>query len=237
MPPEHFDWSDGQQPQVGPSAAGAAPAGLAEAAPRSAGSPVPALVVRTRRADQTLHAGATYSIGRDPAADIVVLDSRVSWRHGQVRAEGNGWLLEDAGSTNGTFVGLQRVDRVSIVSETLVRLGNPEDGPILRFIPETPAAAQPGPGLPAAAQPQAQPPFGGPDGPQAPQAQPPFGDLAPQPPAAPPAVAPAAAQAAFAPPVAQPPAAQPPVAQPFRPAQPAGGDDARWPGVAADPPS
>ena len=97
MPPEHFDWSDGQQPQAGPSAAGVAPAGLAEAAPSSA---VPALVVRTRRSDHTLHGGATYTIGRDPAADIVVLDSRVSWRHGQVRVDGNGWLLEDAGSTN-----------------------------------------------------------------------------------------------------------------------------------------
>src|SRR5579863_3375779 len=169
MPPEHFDWSDGQQPQAGPSAAGVAPAGLAEAAPRSG---VPALVVRTRRSDHTLHGGATYIIGRDPAADIVVLDSRVSWRHGQVRVEGNGWLLEDVGSTNGTFVGLQRVDRVPIVNETLVRLGNPEDGPILRFLMEAPAAAPPGSGPPAAPQPQPQPPFGGPARPQPPQPQP-----------------------------------------------------------------
>src|SRR5579863_1632716 len=186
MPPEHFDWSDGQQPQAGPSAAGAAPAGLAEAAPRSAGSAVPTLVVRTRRSDHTLHGGTTYTIGRDPTADIVVLDSRVSWRHGQVRVEGNGWLLEDVGSTNGTFVGLQRLDRVPIVTETLVRLGNPEDGPILRFFFETPAAAEPGPGLPAAPQPQAQPSSGGPARPQPaapqPQAQPSSGGPArPQP--------------------------------------------------------
>jgi ABC transport system ATP-binding/permease protein len=180
MPPEHFDWSDGQQPQVGPSAAGVAPAGLAEAAPRSAGSGVPALVVRTRRSDHTLHGGATYTIGRDPAADIVVLDSRVSWRHGQVRVEGNGWLLEDVGSTNGTFVGLQRVDRVPIVNETLVRLGNPEDGPILRFLMEAPAAAQPAPSPPPAPQPQpqAQPPAA-----QPPLAQPPAEPFRPAEPA------------------------------------------------------
>ena len=187
---------------------------------------MPALVVRTRRADQTLHGGATYTIGRDPAADIVVLDSRVSWRHGQVRVEGNGWLLEDLRSTNGTFVGLQRVDRVPIVNETLVRLGNPEDGPILRFVLEAPAAAQPAPGLPAAPQPQ-------------PQAQPPFGDAArPQPPVAPPAFPPPAAQAPFAPPAAQPPLAQPfSPAEPSRPAQPADEDKKLWPGVAVDPPS
>src|SRR5579863_8487150 len=188
MPPEHFDWSDGQQPQAGPSAAGAAPAGLAEAASRSGGSAVPALVVRTRRSDHTLHGGSTYTIGRDPSADIVVLDSRVSWRHGQVRVEGHGWLLEDTGSTNGTFVGLQRVDRVPIVNEILVRLGNPEDGPILRFVLEAP---QPAPGVPPGPPPQAQPPFGGPAAPQPqfggsaapqPQAQPPFGGpAAPQP--------------------------------------------------------
>jgi ABC transport system ATP-binding/permease protein len=161
MPPEHFDWSDRQPPQAGPSPAGLAPAGLAEAALRPAGpasgSAVPTLVVRTRRSDHTLHGGTTYSIGRDPASDIVVLDSRVSWRHGLVRVEGDGWLLEDVGSTNGTFVGLQRVDRVPIVHESVVRLGNPEDGPILSFMLEAPAAAQPGPGLPVAPQPQPQP--------------------------------------------------------------------------------
>ena len=225
MPPEHFDWSDGQQPQAGPSAAGVAPAGLAEAAPSSA---IPALVVRTRRSDHTLHGGATYTIGRDPAADIVVLDSRVSWRHGQVRVEGNGWLLEDLGSTNGTFVGLQRVDRVPIVNETLVRLGNPEDGPILRFIMEAPEAAPPAPGLPAAPQPQAQPPFGGPARPQPPQPQPPQ----PQPSQPQPAAQPPQAQPLFA----QPPQAQPP-AEPFRPGQPADQQKKLWPGVPVDPPS
>jgi ABC-type multidrug transport system ATPase subunit len=260
MPPEHSDWSDRQQPQAGPSAAGIAPAGVAEAAPRSAGSAVPALVVRTRRSDHTLPVGATYTIGRDPAADIVVLDSRVSWRHGTVRVEGNGWLLEDLGSTNGTFVGLQRVDRVPIANETLVRLGNPEDGPILRFVLEASAAAQPGPGLPAAPQPQAQPPFGGSARPQPPQAQPqqaqpPSGDAArPQAPAAQPPFAAPAAQPPFAPPAAQPPfappAAQPPFAAPaaqapFAPpagqppfAAPSADEDKQfWPGVAADPPS
>jgi ABC transport system ATP-binding/permease protein len=178
MPPEHFDWSDPQPPQAGPSGAGLAPAGLAEAAPRSAGpaggSPVPALVVRTRRSEHTLHAGATYSIGRDPTSDIVVLDSRVSWRHGTVRFDRDGWLLEDGGSTNGTFVGLQRVDRVPIVHEAVVRLGNPEDGPILSFMLEAPAAPQPSQAVPAAPQPQpqSQPPSDASGWPHAPAAPP-----------------------------------------------------------------
>ncbi len=107
-------------------------AGLAEAAPA-----VPVLVVRTRREDHTLHGGTTYHVGRDPQADIVIADSRVSWRHGVLRVDGDRWVLEDTGSTNGTFVGPQRAERVMITSDCVVRLGNPDDGPLLRCMPQT----------------------------------------------------------------------------------------------------
>ncbi len=125
---------------------GLAPAGLAEAAPRQAGPAAPALVVRTRREDHTLHGGTTYRIGRDPASDIAVADSRVSWRHGVLQVEGGRWVLEDVGSTNGTFVGLERVQRVAIASDCVVRLGNPEDGPVLRCMPQTAAPGARGAG-------------------------------------------------------------------------------------------
>jgi len=65
----------------------------------------PALFVRTERRDWTLPAGRTYDIGRDPQSDIFVDDSRVSWRHAVLRLDGVAWLLEDTGSTNGTFQG------------------------------------------------------------------------------------------------------------------------------------
>jgi ABC-type multidrug transport system ATPase subunit len=107
---------------------------------------VPALVVRTRSSERTLYGGSSYRIGRDPKSDIVVADSRVSWRHGVLRVEGDGWLLEDVGSTNGTFVGLQRIERIPIATDCVVRLGNPDDGPILRCMPQA-AAAPPGAGV------------------------------------------------------------------------------------------
>ena len=129
---------------------GPAPAGLAEA-PAVGASAAPALVVRTRSAEHTLRGGTTYRIGRDPKSDIVVEDSRVSWRHGALRIDGDGWLLEDIGSTNGTFVGLQRIDRVPIVADCVVRLGNPDDGPVLRCMPEAAAAAPPAAGARRAA--------------------------------------------------------------------------------------
>jgi ABC-type multidrug transport system ATPase subunit len=91
-----------------------------------------------------LTAGTTYRIGRDPKSDIVMTDSRVSWQHGELRIDGVGWVIEDLGSTNGTFLGPQRLDRIPIGEECVVRLGNPDDGPVLRFLPQV-AAAPPAP--------------------------------------------------------------------------------------------
>jgi len=65
----------------------------------------PALVVKTQGTDQTLRAGSEYRVGRDPASDIVISDSRVSWQHAVLRVDGQAWIHQDSGSTNGTFLG------------------------------------------------------------------------------------------------------------------------------------
>ena len=91
----------------------------------------PALVVKTQGTDQTLRAGSQYQVGRDPQSDIVVSDSRVSWKHAVLRADGNCWLLEDNGSTNGTFLGTRRIGRVEITQNCVLRLGHPDDGPVM----------------------------------------------------------------------------------------------------------
>ena len=93
------------------------------------------LVVRTRQSDHRLQAGTSYRLGRDPGSDIVLSDARVSWHHATLRHEQDNWILEDVGSTNGTFIGTQRIDRVTISSDCVIRLGNPEDGPVLRCEP------------------------------------------------------------------------------------------------------
>jgi pSer/pThr/pTyr-binding forkhead associated (FHA) protein len=110
MPSERSDWA-GPQPPNRLGQAGLGQAGLAEppAWPGAAGAPV--LVVRTRSAESRLDGGTVYRVGRDPKSDIVVADSRVSWRHGVLRLDGAAWIFKDAGSTNGTFIGSQRVDR------------------------------------------------------------------------------------------------------------------------------
>ena len=72
---------------------------------------------------------ASFTIGRDAACDLVLYDMTVSRRHAGLRREAGAWLLNDAGSTNGTRLNGWRVtepvplragDRVSFGSMTLV---------------------------------------------------------------------------------------------------------------------
>jgi ABC transport system ATP-binding/permease protein len=186
-----------------------------------------------------LQAGPSYRIGRDPESDIVVVDPRVSWVHAVLRREPDGWLLEDSGSTNGIFVGPQRVQQVPITGDCLIRLGHPQDGPAVSCslgvapsaghgtaIADFPDPPPVPPGQPPPGQPQYQPPQYQPPQYQPPQYQPPqyeqpsygqpqHGQYG-QPqwgqaaPVQPPPVQPPPVQ----PPPVQPPPVQPPAAQP-----------------------
>ncbi len=114
----------------------------------------PALLVRIGGADRTLHAGRGYQIGRDPASDIAVDQPIVSWRHANLRLAGDHWLFEDAGSTNGTFAGQQRVQQLEITGFCEIRLGHPDNGPVLAFsvVPDSAPVLPPGAGpLPTSA--------------------------------------------------------------------------------------
>src|ERR1700691_650050 len=111
--------------------------------PQYGNSPAgPALLVRTPDEERSLSADRSYSVGRDPQSDIVVNDTRVSWRHAVLRLDGATWLFEDVGSTNGTFQGSNRVQRLAISSSCAVRLGHP-DGPTLSCVVSAPAPPAP----------------------------------------------------------------------------------------------
>jgi ABC-type multidrug transport system ATPase subunit/pSer/pThr/pTyr-binding forkhead associated (FHA) protein len=93
----------------------------------------PPLLVSTVRNTHRLDSGREYRIGRDDGSDIPLSDARTSWAHAVIRAEGPVWILEDAGSRNGTFVGGERISRLEINGPYVVHFGHPEDGPVLRF--------------------------------------------------------------------------------------------------------
>ncbi|HUN33419.1 MAG TPA: FHA domain-containing protein [Trebonia sp.] len=123
------------------------------------------LHVRTRQSALTLdNSKPEYRIGRDPNADIPLDDSRVSWNHAALRLDGGTWVLEDRGSTNGTWLGIDRMTRLEITSLCVVRLGDAAEGPVIRLEPgQTPA--QPAP-QPPPYQGQSRPPTPTPQYPQ-----------------------------------------------------------------------
>lgn len=136
-------------------------------------------------------ADSAQVLGRDAASDIVLDDPEASRRHASIRAEGGAAVVEDLGSTNGTFVNEERIaggrtlaagDRVrigttvlelrSVAQATRVGTAIPEDlgGQETRLggaVPATPGDVGPGAGPEAPhGVPDAAPPTEAPGAPQ-----------------------------------------------------------------------
>lgn len=62
-------------------------------------------------------------IGSSPDADVPIHDGAVSREHLAIRLGPHGFSLSDCGSTNGSFVGDLRIERVSFSGDTIVSLG------------------------------------------------------------------------------------------------------------------
>ncbi|MFD7297438.1 FHA domain-containing protein [Streptomyces sp. NPDC059897] len=92
---------------------------------------MPELVLELNGRTWSLDASRPYTLGRDPQGDIVLDDARVSWRHATISWGGRSWVIEDHGSTNGTFVQGQRIHQMEIGPGSSVHLGNSTDGPCL----------------------------------------------------------------------------------------------------------
>lgn len=58
----------------------------------------------------------TTIIGRDPSCDVVLPDTTVSSTHTVVTRRDDAWWIEDAGSTNGTFVNQRAINRATKMS-------------------------------------------------------------------------------------------------------------------------
>ena len=62
-------------------------------------------------------------IGRDPAADVTIDSSQVSWHHARVTSCDGRWVIKDLGSTNGVFVNGSRVRTGALHAEDELLLG------------------------------------------------------------------------------------------------------------------
>jgi hypothetical protein len=165
-------------------------------------------------------------IGRE-AADLTIADAEMSRRHAMVRPTEEGLVIEDLGSTNGTFVNGVRVARPTRLSGgSTIKVGTTE---IAVESPRDAATrARPRPSPPPAAAPPAQPaaPAQGatPAGPVAPgQPAPPAQPGTPAQPPAPAPQQPAAEPAAARVQAGAPPAAPPGEAPPAEPSEAAPG--------------
>ena len=68
--------------------------------------------------------GELISIGRDSSNEITVNDAEISRRHSRLSFQGGKYVLEDMGSTNGTFVNGQRLTGPRVLkSGEVVSLG------------------------------------------------------------------------------------------------------------------
>lgn len=63
-------------------------------------------------------------IGRNPECVLVLSDDFASGRHARVYRDGDGWFVDDLGSTNGTFIGDQPIGQhVPLREGSRVRIG------------------------------------------------------------------------------------------------------------------
>ena len=110
-----------------------APAGLGavrqpprqDAAPRDGAMPRTLVVTQGSLKGTTISLGqAPILIGRAPECTLVLEDDYASGRHARLSLQQGTWMVEDLGSTNGTFLGRNRVQAPTPVSPgSPVRIG------------------------------------------------------------------------------------------------------------------
>jgi pSer/pThr/pTyr-binding forkhead associated (FHA) protein len=110
-----------------------APAGLAavrqparqDGTPRDGAMPRTLVVTQGSLKGTTISLGqAPILIGRAPECTLVLEDDYASGRHARLSLQQGTWMVEDLGSTNGTFLGRSRVQAATPVSPgSPVRIG------------------------------------------------------------------------------------------------------------------
>jgi ABC-type multidrug transport system ATPase subunit len=113
-------------------------------AERPSVSTAPELVLKTETGSTVMSPARDYHVGRDPLSDVVLDDARVSWHHAVLHPEADHWTVHDEHSTNGTYADGRRVQDWDVGPGSVLRFGNPADGPCaILASPPKPAAERP----------------------------------------------------------------------------------------------
>ena len=91
--------------------------------------------------------GGELKVGRMPGVGITLLDPKVSREHCKLFQQSTGWIVEDLGSRNGTWVNAQKVKKRLLQPGDRMRVGQTE----FEFAKAPGAAsAAPAPAVPSA---------------------------------------------------------------------------------------
>ncbi|WP_336991005.1 ATP-binding cassette domain-containing protein [Leucobacter sp. VD1] len=94
----------------------------------------PRLEVISDGTRHTVLPGTFFVVGRSGHPDLRLDTPIVSRRH-LVIGYKQGWFVEDLGSSNGSYIGEERIAREAIMAPTELRLGDPRTGPLIRLVP------------------------------------------------------------------------------------------------------
>lgn len=86
--------------------------------------------------------GEEFGIGNRKSAQIRVRDPWISYKHAKICLDGGRFFIEDLGSSNGTWVDGERIERRALEPGMLLYLGKTK----IKFLQEGPAPAQAAPG-------------------------------------------------------------------------------------------
>jgi NADH dehydrogenase len=86
-------------------------------------TPTPPYLVRSDGAELPLE-GEMLKLGRASDNHVVVNDQRVSRYHAVLKRQGTDYVLEDAGSPNGTYVNDQRIQHQLLAAGDVIRVGH-----------------------------------------------------------------------------------------------------------------
>ncbi|HTL84226.1 MAG TPA: FHA domain-containing protein, partial [Acidimicrobiia bacterium] len=107
------------------------------------------LSIETSKGTRDFDGPGPIRIGRDPSAELVVDNPNVSRFHAELRQEDGAWRLIDTNSTQGVFVGGQKVENVALDGRTEVVLGRTDEAERITVTASEPSSNDAATQLPA----------------------------------------------------------------------------------------